>query len=126
MTNIEMTFIRSKMRFQYILRFFFLFRRARIYCEPKGSSRGVSFAQNSMSQTKVTVPKHLKFRSSLFKGLWESKGPSPWSPPQRRNPPAHSNKASKTIKRKAKVKSLKAQCSQKSWYNRCNVSYNLK
>ena len=108
MTNIEMIFIRSKMRFQYILRFFFLFRRARIYCEPKESSRGASFAQNSMSQTKVTVPKHLKFRSSLFKGLWESKGQSPWSPPQRRNPPAHSNRASKTIKRKTKVANQKS------------------
>ena len=33
---------------------------------------------------------------------------SPWSPPQRRNPPAHSNEQSKIKRRKAKVKKSKS------------------
>ena len=66
------------------------------------SRRGRSIAQTQMSETKVTSPKHLKFRSSLFKGLWESKGQSPWSLPQERNTPAHPNRVSKIKRRKAK------------------------
>ena len=69
--------------------------------------RGRSFAQSPMSQTKVTAPKHLKFRSSLFKGL-QGRGTASSSLPQERNPQAHSNSKSKTIKRKAKLTNKKS------------------
>ena len=86
---------------------FFLFRRVRITCEPKDSSRGGSTAQNRLNQAKVTAPKHLKFRSSLFKGL-QGRGTASSSLPQERNPQAHSNSKSKTIKRKAKLTNKKS------------------
>ena len=90
------------------LLFIFLFRRAQVKCEPKDSRRAASTAQNQLNQAKVTAQKHLKFRSSLFKGLWESKGQSPWSLPQERNTPAHSNEQSKIKRRKAKLTNPKS------------------
>ena len=71
------------------------------------SRRGRSIAKNRMSETKVTAPKHLKFRSSLFKGL-QGRGTASSSLPQERNPQAHSNSKSKTIKRKAKLTNQKS------------------
>ena len=95
-------------------------------CKSKDSSRAASFAQNPMSQTKLTTPKHLKFRSSLFKGLWESKGQSPWSLPQERNSPAQSNEQSKSNnKAKQNYKIKKRNAAKKGKTERCNVSYNL-
>ena len=106
--------------------YFFIWTRPR-KCEPKDSSRDGSTAQNQLNQAKVTAPKHLKFRSSLFKGLWESKGQSPWSLPQERNTPAHSNSENKiNSKAKQNEKIKKRNAAQKSWYDRCDVSYNLK
>ena len=70
--------------------------------------RGRSFARSPMSQTKVTVQKHLKFRPP-FQRWWESKGQSPWSPPQRRNPQRIlTNKAKVTVKPNKSKKSKSA------------------
>ena len=85
--------------------------------------RGRSFAQSPMSQTKVTAPKHLKFRSSLFKGL-QGRGTASSSLPQERNPQAHSNSKSKTIKRKAKLTNQKKRnAAKKSKTERSNENY---
>ena len=117
-------FFVQRNRFCFV--FIFLFRRARITCEPKDSNRGGSTAQNQLSQTKVTAQKHLKFRSSLFKGLWESKGQSPWSLPQERNFPAHSNRASKSnSKAKQNYKIKKRNAAERGKTKRCNENYYL-
>ena len=71
------------------------------------SRRGCSIAQNPISETKVTAQKHLKFRSSLFKGL-QGQGAEPLSLPQERNTPAQSNRASKIKRRKAKLTNPKS------------------
>ncbi len=105
--------------------YFFIWTRPR-KCEPKDSSRGGSTAQNQLNQAKVTAPKHLKFRSSLFKGL-QGRGTASSSLPQERNTPAHSNSESKiNSKAKQNEKIKKRNAAKKCWYDRCNVSYNLK
>ncbi len=74
--------------------------------------------------TKVTAPKHLKFRSSLFKGL-QGRGTASPSLPQERNTPEHPNRASKIKRSKAKLTNKKRNAAKRCKTKRSNVSYYL-
>ena len=110
--------------------FVFLFRRAQISANSKDSSRAASTAQNPMSQTKVAAYPYKSFGQAcllfeekferqrkqalpLSKACGNPKGKARGRSRRSETPQAHSNKSSKTIKRKAKLTNQKRNAAKK-------------
>ena len=120
----------------------FLFRRAQESANPKDSTRAASTAQNPMSQAKAAYPyksfgqacllfeekfeRQRKQALPLSKACGNPKGKAHGrlrrgETPQR----ILTNKAKAEVKPSKTIKSKKRNAAPKSWYNRCNESYNL-
>ena len=87
---------------------FYFFRRAQAECEPKESIRVGSFAQNRMSQTKVTAHTYKSFGQAFSKACGNPKGKARGRLRRGETLQAHSNEQSKNngkAKQKVKIKS---------------------
>ena len=89
--------------------FIFLGGRAQFLCEPKQSSRGGSFAQNPISETKVTAHPYKSFGQAFSKACGNPKGKARGRSRRSEIPQRNlTNKAKVTIKPSKRRKSRSA------------------